>query len=97
MRSRNLMEIQRSVVSWADDVLPERTVPGMLLKMVEELGEVTRDPSDALNLADLLILLVDIADHFDIDLSAAVDDRMQINRIKRWKTSRLTGVNNRVE
>lgn len=97
MRSKNIAELQAEVTAWANDVLPDRTVPGMLLKMMEELGEVTRNPSDPLQLADILILLLDVADFYDVDLTTAVENRMHINRIKRWSTNRHTGVKERVE
>lgn len=95
--NKTLAEIQAEVTAWADEVLPDRTVGGMVIKMVEELGEVAKDPSDPLQLADMIILLVDIADQYDINLSEAVSNRMHINRIKRWKSNRHTGAKERVE
>ena len=91
-RSKNLAEIQADVVAWANEVLPNRDVSSMLIKLMEEMGEVAKNPSDALQLADILILLVDIADNYDIDLTQAVDNRMHINRIRRWNKNRHTGV-----
>lgn len=97
MRSSNLAEITQEVVSWADEQLPDRTLPAMLLKLCEEVGAAVARPSNPLQLANVLILLVDIADKQDIDLSGAVHDQMAINRINRWHKNRLTGVMSHAE
>ena len=93
-RPRNLMDIQAEVVAWADEALPDRTINTMLLKMFEEMGEVVRNPRDPLQLADVLILLVDLADKHNIDLTRAVTDRMVVNKNRQWHINRVTGVSN---
>ena len=83
-------QLQQEIVEWADEVFPERTLTNALTKLVlEEVPELWRDLRDTgslnpLELADVAILLLDVAHLADIDLEVAVRDKMQINRNRAW-------------
>jgi predicted house-cleaning noncanonical NTP pyrophosphatase (MazG superfamily) len=85
------------IVNWADEVFPERTVDNALKKMVfEEIPEfmLTRD---TMELADIAILLYDIANLLDVNLDQAIREKMTINKSRNWQIDKVTGLLNHVE
>ncbi len=85
------------IVKWADKVFPDRTINNALNKMVfEEIPEymLERDP---LELADIGILLYDIANLAGIDLDAAMREKMEINKNREWKIDETTGLMSHVD
>lgn len=73
------------VYRWAEDTFPNRTDASMYLKMYEEVAELIRSDDEALELADLFILLMDYAVRKDIVISIAVRQKLEINRQRQWK------------
>ena len=57
----------------------------MFLKMYSEIAELIRSDGEPLELADLFILLMDYAVRKDIVISAAVRQKLEINRQRTWK------------
>lgn len=87
-----MVEIQESVHAWANRQFPRREPSIAWMKLFEELGEVIRDPTDALEWADVFIVLFDLARIYGVrDLEQAIKDKMAINEKRTWSTSR-TGV-----
>lgn len=89
-------EIGKLIIDWADQVFPDRTINNAIQKMVfEEIPEymLERDP---LELADIGILLYDIANLAGIDLDAAIREKMEINKQREWKINETTGLMNHV-
>lgn len=91
----NLDYQQQAIVTWANTVFPERTVKDILLKLNEEIGEVIKRPTDPMEYADIMILLLDFAAHNDISgttILKAIDEKMEINRQRKWAIDRRTGI-----
>lgn len=87
------MDLRQLVVCWADSVFPERTITNALTKMVmEEIPEYLMNQSDPLELADLGILLFDIASMAGVDLSKAIRRKMLINTQRAWRIDDNTGM-----
>jgi hypothetical protein len=84
--------LQIRICEWANSIFPERCTPDILLKMYEELGEYARDPKSPLELADVMILLLDTAYLNGIDVWAAVNAKMDINEKRRWKLDANTRI-----
>lgn len=92
-----LASLQTAVHEWANEQFPGREPSIAWMKMFEELGEVIKDPSDALEWADVFIVLLDLAKLHGIDgLADAILEKMAINRRRVWATS-PTGVMVHVE
>ena len=72
------------VVSWANETIPERTVSSALIKMFEEIGELTKDLRSPGEYADVMIMLLDLANMHDVDIAQAVWDKMAVNRSRKW-------------
>lgn len=92
-----LQVLQIRVTSWANKVYPNRTTEVAFAKMVGEVAEIMADPSDALEWADVLILLVDAAHLRGIDIIEAAHEKMNINEGRAWKIDKRTGIMSHVK
>lgn len=79
-----LRELQRAVVEWANSIFPQRTQASAFMKLFEEVGELIRQPNSPGEYADILIMLLDLADMHGIDLLKAGFDKMDVNRKRSW-------------
>lgn len=85
--------LRNMIVEWADEVFPERTVLNAIQKMVlEEIPEYLMDRGNPMELADLGILLYDIAHLDGVDLDSAIRKKMMINRFRTWGIDARTGL-----
>lgn len=85
--------LRNMIVEWADEVFPERTVLNAIQKMVlEEIPEYLMDRGNPMELADLGILLYDIAHLDGVDLDSAIRKKMTINRFRTWGIDARTGL-----
>jgi len=85
------------VVEWADEVFPNRTITNAITKMVlEEIPEYLMAQDDPMELADLGILLYDIAHLAGVDLEAAIRQKMVINKRRSWQIDDKTGLMNHI-
>jgi len=73
------------VFQWASSVFPDRTDSSMFIKIFEELAEVIRSDGDALEVADLFIMLLDYAKRKNINIEEAVRHKLSINRDRNWR------------
>ena len=77
---------------WASKTFPDRTPKDVLIKLFEEIGEYAKSPSAAGELADMLILIYDLALMHGIDPHKAVYDKMMVNQRRNWHFNKETGV-----
>lgn len=86
-KSMSVQELQAEIADWANQLNPNRTALSLIAKMLEELGELIASDrqDDPLELADVLILALDLAHIKQIDLALAVQAKMQINRQRQWR------------
>lgn len=87
------MSLRDIVVSWADSVYPNRTVENAIQKMIlEEIPEYLMNRGDPMELADIGILLYDIAHLDGVDLDSAIREKMEINKGRQWNIDPKTGL-----
>lgn len=86
-----LVDMTTEVVSWIRDYLPDaaRDPVNTSIKLSEESSELTHalytgDGSVAEELADILILTLDIAHLHRVDLEKAFKAKMEVNRQRQW-------------
>lgn len=79
------------VVTWADGVSKRRTPSNTVIKLVAESSElldavINTDSREAVEgeLGDCIILLLDIAHMYDIDLMEAGHKKMDVNDTREW-------------
>lgn len=88
----DLQKMQNDIIEWADSAFPSRTPGIALLKMFSEIGEVIDNPTDPMEWADILVLLLDAASLNGISgdqLTKAFIEKMGINRNREWREGRL--------
>lgn len=85
--------IGQVIIEWADQVFPDRTITNAIQKMVlEEIPEYLMNQRDPMELADLGILLYDIANLAGVDLDSAMREKMEINKNREWAINPETGL-----
>jgi len=88
----DIRQLQDRITQWADANFPERTTKDILLKLYEEIGEYCRDPQSALEMGDIMILLLDVAYKNGIDVHRAIEMKMDINESRQWRVDENTGI-----
>lgn len=77
------------VVDWINPILPERSSFDTAIKLVEEVSEllhaIHHDGDVGQEIADVLILLLDIADLHRVDTVKEFNKKMLINRCRVWQ------------
>lgn len=82
--------MQKIQSEWIKSVLPNRVVGKTVIKLVGEAAELLEavsyldKPTKAKELADVVILCLDIAELEDIDIVQAFHDKMDENRKREW-------------
>lgn len=80
----DIRELTASITEWCDQVHPDRTGEQMIKKLEEELKELLERPLDAWEMADLLIILFDLCNHYGFDAAKLIHHKMNINRKRTW-------------
>ena len=88
----DIRQLQDRVTRWADSNFPQRTTKDILLKLYEEIGEYCRNPKAALEMGDIMILLLDVAHKNGIDVHRAIEEKMDINESRQWRVDENTGI-----
>lgn len=77
--------ITAKIEAWCDQVYPGRTKEQMIEKLKEEFQELTDRPLDAWEMADIAIILFDLANHLGFDLPKLIHHKMEINNRRKWE------------
>lgn len=83
--------VTRAIKNWADTIMPHRTPADAIKKLsMEEVPELWRSLKeygevDEGEIADVLILALDICAMSDIDPLTAIHEKMVINMGRKWK------------
>lgn len=89
--SDSLYDITKEVVGWADQIAPARAPKDTVVKMVSETSELldavlNKDPRAVREeIGDVMILLVDLANMYNINPIYAAEDKMNVNRKRKWE------------
>lgn len=88
----SINDLAKDINGWANSVFPDRTMSDIIIKSFEEFGEVIRNPDDPLEMADLFILLLDLAVIRGFDIEKAIIDKMRVNTNRKWKVDSHTRI-----
>ncbi len=78
--------LQARIHSWANETFPDREFKTTMAKLVlEEIPEWVQAPDDAMEFADLIILIFDLASMQGINIKDAVLKKMAINEGRTWE------------
>lgn len=92
-----LKAFQVGITAWADRMFPDRTADEILRKMLIEVGELIEDRVTPDEYADVVILVLDLASQYGIDIERAVLDKMAVNEHRRWRRDPATGTMQHIE
>lgn len=87
----DLSVISRAIMKWADTIMPDRTAADAIKKLsMEEVPELWRSLKedgeiDEGEIADVLILALDICELSNINPMAAIHQKMMVNCSRKWK------------
>ena len=92
-----LKAFQVGITAWANRMFPDRTADEILRKMLIEVEELIEDRVTPDEYADVVILVLDLASQYGIDIERAVLDKMAVNEHRRWQRDPATGTMQHVE
>lgn len=92
-----LKAFQVGITAWADRMFPDRTADEILRKMLIEVEELIEDRVTPDEYADVVILVLDLASQYGIDIERAVLDKMAVNEHRRWRRDPATGTMQHIE
>lgn len=87
-----LSGVVTSVQAWQRTTFPHATPESCAAHLLRETEELRRNPTDAMELADCLFLLIGIADRAGMDLAAALSSKLRINKSRTWGPPDADGV-----
>ena len=80
-----IRSMTEEIVEWADTVHPTRKPEETFKKMLKEIEELKHDIGHGDELADVMILLLDVCHLVDVDIYNEVAKKMLINRDRKWE------------
>lgn len=83
----DIRDITAEIRAWCDQVYPDRTRDQMISKIMEEFQELAEKPLDAWEMADILIIMLDLCHHLGFDIAKIVHHKMDINRKRQWQVN----------
>lgn len=97
LKKGTIQAFQREVTEWASRTFPGQTPASKAEHLLDEAGELKDDPSNGEEMADVLILLLNLAEMHGLDLLEEARKKMAINRTCTWGPPDERGVCNHVK
>lgn len=70
--------------NWAVRQFPDRNIGNTYIKLLEEVVELFKSPTDPDEYADVFILLLDMAAHHGVALGREINRKLEINQMSSW-------------
>lgn len=80
-------DLQHDLKTWTEKTFPKRTFSSILRHLESEIKELEKQPTDIMEFADCLMLLIDAASFQSIHLSdiiTATREKLEINKKRKW-------------
>lgn len=77
-------ELRYEATRWQRRTFPNESIGSILAHLREELKELEDAPGDAHEQADVLLLLIALADRTGVDLVEAAKDKLEICKRRKW-------------
>lgn len=98
MESLEFSTLQRLVCDWAKEKFPDQTLAGKEAHLRKELQELLdSDLKDVTEMADCVLLMLQLADAQDKKLLLEVFAKFKINRERTWAPADADGVHSHVK
>ena len=73
-----------AITRWQRETFPDVPVTDIVAHLLEEVHELVAKPNDPLEIADVVMLAVCLADRQGVDLNQALQDKLKINQSRTW-------------
>jgi hypothetical protein len=90
-------KFQQDLHIWQVNTFPQSDVHAKLSHLKQEIAELEENPSDVMEMADIVILVTGLAAIQGYDLSNAIEQKFEINKTRKWGTPDKNGVVNHIE
>lgn len=97
LKKVSLKTFAAEVTEWASRTFPGQTPASKAEHLLDEAGELKDDPSNGEEMADVLILLLNLAEMHGLDLLEEARKKMAINRTRTWGPPDERGVCNHIK
>ena len=84
------------VAEWAREKFPEQSGESISVHMLREAEELREKPSDPIEMADVMMLVADLADFYKVDLKKAIREKLVICRKQEWGEADSEGVHEHI-
>lgn len=91
------LQFQREVSEWAQATFPHQTAESKLAHMLKEVDELKQEPADGEEMANIFILLLNLAEMNGHDLMQQARAKMAKNRLRTWGAPDEQGVCHHIE
>ena len=88
----SLDEAIDDVTAWRRRRFPRSTVSSTMKHLKREIAELENDPGNPEEIADVLMLLIGLADLQHIDLAGALAAKLVVNKARPWGEPDAEGV-----
>lgn len=85
-------ELRGEAVMWANGNFPQATTASKATHLWREAGELLSNPADGEEMADVLLLLLHLADGEGIDVVAEAERKLAKNKTRTWGKPDAAGV-----
>lgn len=82
--SGGISHLQAEALRWTSAHFPNQTVLGKIEHLRSEVNELHDAPEDGEEMADCLLLLLDIASHQGVDLMDEAWKKLEKNKLRQW-------------
>lgn len=87
-----MLSLFRRIALWQAQTFPVPGTAGLLKHIQREFNELCDDPTDGEEMADMVILLVALAECQGLDLEFEIECKLAINRERTWSPPDEDGV-----
>ncbi len=85
-------ELAKQITTWADDTFGMDNRVGLVVPhLLEEVKELAKTPADPLEMADVIMLVFQLAHFADVNIEDALRLKLKINKTRQWTKDNITG------
>ena len=95
--NKTIKQLQQEIGEWAQKTFPHQNPNSKIAHLSDEVKELKDIPDDAEEMADVAILLFNLAEMFNYDLEEEIEKKMAKNRLRIWGEPDERGVCSHIE